>query len=219
MRKKLKAFTLAEALIALAIVGVIAVLTLPNVLNGFQKKIYVSNVQKIYSLFSDAARKYMADNRTDSLAETDLVTTDGVREFFRTYFKVVKDCGVVNSGGTDCFAASYKDVGGNGTYTPAYKNRYCVKINTGAVICMEAMGSDDDDSHGLSNVIFDVNGSKAPNIKGLDLFSFEFYSDGKVSEGYDMQTKIHRCDPEIVDGGYASGCFSRLRENNWVMDY
>ena len=42
MRKKLKAFTLAEALIALAIVGVIAVLTLPNVLNGFQKKIYVS---------------------------------------------------------------------------------------------------------------------------------------------------------------------------------
>ena len=219
MKRILKAFTLAETLIALAIVGVIAVLTMPGVLSNFKKKVYVSNVQKVYNLFSDAGRKYMAANNVDSLAETDLTNMAGVGEFLNNYFKVAKDCGVVNNDGIDCFAASYKNVGGNGAYEPAYKNRYCVVINTGAVICMGSMSEDSDDIHGLSNVIFDVNGAKVPNTKGLDLFAFEFYSDGKVSEGYDMQTKLLSCDPEIGDGGYASGCFTKLRENNWVMDY
>ena len=38
MKKFLKAFTLAEALIALGIVGIIAVLSLPNVFNNYQKR-------------------------------------------------------------------------------------------------------------------------------------------------------------------------------------
>ena len=219
MKKFLKAFTLAEALIALGIVGIIAVLTLPNVFNNYQKKVYVANVQKIYNLFSDAGRKYMADSSLDSLAEIDLTSIDGVGEFLNNYFKVIKDCGVVNNNGTDCFASSYLNVGGSGAYTPEYKNRYCVVINTGAVICMGIMGTDGVSSHGYANVIFDVNGTKAPNTKGLDLFSFEYYSDGKVSEGYDMPTQEGRCDPDITDGGYAAGCFTKLRQNNWVMDY
>lgn len=220
MKKFLKAFTLAETLIALAIVGIIATLTIPNLIDGYNKKIYVANVQKVYNLFSDSGRKCMSDNNTDSLAETDMTELNGVGNFLKTYFKVVKDCGVYSDDKESCFADSYKDVDGTSAYIPALDYKYCVVINTGAVICMDSMSTDGDSNyHGYSNVIFDVNGKKAPNTKGRDLFAFEFYSDGKVSEGYNIQTKINNCDPEISDGGYAAGCFTQLIEHNWRMDY
>ena len=219
MRNFLKAFTLAEVLIVLTIVGIIAVLTIPNLIDGYNKKIYVANVQKVYNLFSDAARKYLADNNTDSLAETDMIDLNGVGDFLNNYFKVVKNCGIYSEDGENCFADFYKDVVGRTDYAPDIEYRYCVIINTGAAICMASMSIDDIDIHGYSDVIFDVNGKKGPNTKGRDLFAFELYSDGKVSEGYNTQTKINNCDATIPDGGYASGCFTKLIENNWRMDY
>lgn len=220
MKNFLKAFTLAEALIALAIVGLIAALTMPKLIQDYNKKVYITNVQKIYNIFSDAGRKCMSDNNTDSLAETDMTDLDGIGTFFHDYFNVVKDCGVYSEDTESCFADSYKDVDGVTDYVPDLEYRYCVVINTGAAICMNDMSTDNSDNyHGYANVIFDVNGKKAPNTKGRDLFGFEFYSDGKVSEGYDTQTQLHRCDPTIPDHGYAAGCFTQLIENNWRMDY
>lgn len=224
MKKNLNAFTLAETLISLTIIGVIAVLTMPSLISGFQKKVYVSNVQKVYNLFSDAGHKYMADNNADSLTETDLTTISGVGEFLNKYFKVVKDCGIVNNNGDDCFASSYKNVEGSAGYTPDYKDRYCVVINTGAVICMGTIWIQEADDynpwyHEYANIIFDINGVKPPNTKGRDLFSFELYSDGKISEGYNEWTKDNLCNANVNDGGYAAGCFSKIMHNNWEMDY
>lgn len=43
---KLKAFTLAEVLITLGIIGVVAAMTLPTVINNFRKKTNSSTVKK-----------------------------------------------------------------------------------------------------------------------------------------------------------------------------
>ena len=219
MSNILKAFTLGEVLIVLTIVGIIAVLTIPNLIDGYNKKIYVANVQKVYNLFSDAARKYLADNNTDSLAETDMIDLNGVGDFLNNYFKVVKNCGIYSEDDENCFADSYKNVDGKSDYEPDLGYKYCVIVNIGAVVCMSTMKIVSHNMHGYSNVIFDINGKKGPNTKGRDLFAFELYSDGKVSEGYSTQTKINNCDATIPDGGYASGCFTKLIENNWRMDY
>ena len=47
-------FTLAEVLITLAIIGIVAVLTVPNLLQSYKKQVVASKLQKIYSLMNQA---------------------------------------------------------------------------------------------------------------------------------------------------------------------
>lgn len=51
---KNKAFTLAEVLITLGIIGIVAALTLPSVITKYQKKQTVAQLKKAYSTISQA---------------------------------------------------------------------------------------------------------------------------------------------------------------------
>lgn len=51
--KKQNAFTLAEVLITLGIIGVVAALTLPALIQNYQDKVMVSQAKKTYSNFSN----------------------------------------------------------------------------------------------------------------------------------------------------------------------
>lgn len=216
MRKK--AFTLAETLITLTIIGIIAVLTVPTVVSKYNKKIYVAALQTTYNQISNSAAQALIDYRTRSLADSDLVTTDGVGEFLKKYFNVAKDCGVASDNSSECLASSYRNFN-KSAYTPKVKGRYCVTLNTGVSVCMDVMHTDGADSHGYADVIVDINGKDKPNINGRDLFGFELYTDGKVSEGYNEQTHIHFCASGEDDKGYAAGCLSKIMDDGWKMDY
>lgn len=51
---KKKAFTLAEVLITLGIIGVVAAITMPVLINKYQEIVTVTKVKKFYSLMSQA---------------------------------------------------------------------------------------------------------------------------------------------------------------------
>lgn len=55
-------FTLAEVLITLGIIGVVAALTLPNLLVNYRKTVTVNKVKKFYSMMSQATNASMAEN-------------------------------------------------------------------------------------------------------------------------------------------------------------
>jgi len=56
------AFTLAEVLITLAIIGIVAALTIPTLLNSYQERAFVSALKKNYSLFSEIILQWQSDN-------------------------------------------------------------------------------------------------------------------------------------------------------------
>lgn len=56
------AFTLAEVLITLGIIGVIAALTLPSLIQDYREKAQVARVKKFYSVFSQAYTMALQDN-------------------------------------------------------------------------------------------------------------------------------------------------------------
>lgn len=58
---KNKAFTLAEVLITLGIIGVVAALTMPSVMNNVQKMVLKNQFKKTYALISNAYKKAQAD--------------------------------------------------------------------------------------------------------------------------------------------------------------
>ncbi len=57
-----KGFTLAEVLITLAIIGVVAALTIPTVVRNYQKQQTVVKLKKVYSVLNQAFNNSQAEN-------------------------------------------------------------------------------------------------------------------------------------------------------------
>lgn len=57
-----KGFTLAEVLITLGIIGVIAALTIPNVTSHYRKKVVETRMSKFYSVINQAMKRSEVDN-------------------------------------------------------------------------------------------------------------------------------------------------------------
>src|SRR5574344_1947737 len=64
------AFTLAEVLIVLAIIGIVASLTIPTLVNKIQKHEYVVALKKFYTTQMDGYSRLLADEGVDQLEDT-----------------------------------------------------------------------------------------------------------------------------------------------------
>ena len=92
--EKFKAFTLAEVLVTLGIIGVVSAMTVPTLMQNYQRQSYVTQLHKVYNELGQAAERYKADNNLVSLREGRIMgNKDEVHNFVLQYFKVVKDCG------------------------------------------------------------------------------------------------------------------------------
>lgn len=61
---KLNAFTLAEVLVTLGIIGVVAALTMPTLIANYRERVFVVSAKKNYSVLSNAVNKWNANNGT-----------------------------------------------------------------------------------------------------------------------------------------------------------
>ena len=88
-----KAFTLAEVLVTLSIIGVVSALTVPTLTNRISEKQVVEKVKTAYSFLSDAFSKAKMDNgdfETWDISEYN--TRNGaekLQSYFEPYFKTI----------------------------------------------------------------------------------------------------------------------------------
>uniref|UniRef100_UPI0040269FDB prepilin-type N-terminal cleavage/methylation domain-containing protein n=1 Tax=Candidatus Stercorousia sp. TaxID=3048886 RepID=UPI0040269FDB len=59
--KKIKAFTLAEVLVTLGIIGVVSAMTVPTLMQNYQKKSYVTQLHKVYNELHHSIVQLMTD--------------------------------------------------------------------------------------------------------------------------------------------------------------
>ncbi len=240
-----KGFTLAEVLITLTIIGVVAALTIPNLIASYQKQQYVTELKKVYTEISQALKLMMADEGINKLTASNTLTFyEGSNEnefierlgndFFKKYFKIVKDCGTENP--STCFADKYKSIDG-GSESSVFCT-YSVIIASGASICLKQYSTEDWPGYFL----LDINGLSPPNVAGRDLFNFSYYYDGSIDEdvtpeckkGIPNQHNNFLCggagsNPQEVrderflnyclESAYGIGCFGKILNDNWKMDY
>lgn len=190
------AFTLAEVLVTLGIIGVVAALTVPTLMQNHQRKVYSVQAQKVYTEISQAAIKKITDSNAVNLREARMIHDESYSkegEFLKTYFKWVKDCGTTI---TPCFASEYDGLSAYNGAKIALQNKYAISLASGAAIALEIKNASN--NHIL---IFDVdtNGAQGPNIKCRDLFSFGVNLDGSISNSY-------------------GGCLQVLMKHGWQMD-
>lgn len=171
--KKL-AFTLAEVLLAITIVGVIAGLVLPSTISRAQNRGFESAFKRNLNAIEDAVNTLIVSENKDFfktemyLDSTPANYDDSSGKFLKTYFKVSRYCG----GGEDaraCFADKYYRYSGNIRieHTQSLPGA-CAKLKNGASICITPQIGDVVPIVG----IIDVNGEKGPNILNRDLFIF-----------------------------------------------
>ena len=69
---KKAAFTLAEVLITLGIIGVVAAITLPTLIKNYQKQVYITQFKKSVVFVQNSYRKAIADEGVDSILDTQI---------------------------------------------------------------------------------------------------------------------------------------------------
>ena len=210
-----KAFTLAEVLVTLAIIGVVSAMTVPTLMQNHQRKTYVTQLHKVYNELSQALLKYQNDKNAVNLKEAGLTSNTALDNFISEYFNVVQTCDAVS----ECFADEYKDMSG-AVYNIMQTDLKSFVLASGAAIRPNYALSGDK----LVNVMVDTNGKSGPNIHGRDLFFMFIYNNGMIddrgtsaplTEDQRDSSYNSRCAAQSDIGG----CFGKILNDNWEMNY
>jgi prepilin-type N-terminal cleavage/methylation domain-containing protein len=187
-----KAFTLSEILIALVIIGIVTILTVPHFLNNIQDKEFLTASKRINYLISQAVGSLNVSSGINAATSPE----DFVNNYLSKVMKFTKICGYSNH--ADCgFSNKIKDVAktemnlptivtdlqnsilnGENTWISANRKGYSfVSLNGYSMMLFYNQNCLDDKpnvSHYVEdriciNILFDINGDKKPNQVGKDI--------------------------------------------------
>lgn len=176
------AFTLAEVLITLGIIGVVAAIILPSLMNKTNDKETVTALKKVYSTLSSAYNLAVQDNGiVDSWtigADWSAAGAQNISNYLTPYLNVTNDCGTV---GTSCAPNfKYKLLSGsdwiNFTSTTSEAK---VDLANGAILYFSAYRI----TNFFGLIYVDINGFSKPNQCGVDTFLFSITKNGIIPEG------------------------------------
>ena len=195
-------FTLAEILITLGIVGVVAALTAPALVQNAGSAQIGPKLAKAVSTFETANETYLTQMGMDTLASAGAFqgdSNDEYENYINNLAKYMKISVFDESAKDKKYKDLLKSYDGELSYTAAISQR-TVRINISRcvsngifglskdgilyVIAMRnnAQGQSDRPPHMrfAGNILIDINGYSEPNRLGKDAFLFQAYADGSL---------------------------------------
>ena len=206
---KALAFTLAETLIVMGIIGVVAALTIPNLNSSTADKEKVAKVKKIYSNLNDALGRaqavYGPSEEWTQLDTTAAAQITRYGERLTEFIKLSKTCGAeVSKGCFDSTKPKYLSGGTGNAGDSIDKSTYLYKaiLADGASIGINS-----------STIVIDIDGpNKGSNQYGKDIFTFIFENNSVVPPAIDETVNFYIQD---LNGQYSSAWVIRFDN----MDY
>lgn len=225
--QKLKAFTLAEILITMGIVGVIAALTVPDLVSDYQNKAMAVQIRKFSVELNEAAELYLTDKGKSSLEATNIY--NNVTDFINNnYFNIAKTC----ASAAGCFASenyfSMDQSDSNatksttftcdgGAYLLSSSVAICPIVTTKTITTMTPL-LPTLTSHTLTFYV-DINGPEPPNIGGRDMFKLNISDTGVVWGDIEKTTGLSMLGSVYCkESPLGESCFERLKNNNYNMN-
>lgn len=208
-------FTLAEVLITLGIIGVVAAMTIPTLMNSTNDSEMRNALKVGYSSISQAYAMMIMDNggSADSLFSASS-SNDTVKDALEPYLAHTKVCNGTTAGGAGsevegCWSTDWKTITG-GAVGWSMSNPGFV-LNNGAFFTIYSDTSGCTTPDATSNYnrcgtsFIDVNGFKKPNRVGKDIFEIHLLSDRISPNGANPKNSATTCpdsDESINDGGF-----------------
>ena len=180
------AFTLAEVLITLGIIGVVAALTLPSVINNYKERVTISKLKKLNSTFQNSFN-LMCQEEFGGLdaSQWGYISRDEFVQKYTKYMNVSKICTAKNI--NECFYKTrYSNLTGreNVLYLDELSGFI---LNDGATVALswfvESAPQHVSITGNYGQIFVDVNGKNPPNVLGRDVFSFVILRDKVVPRG------------------------------------
>lgn len=237
MKDLKRGFTLAEVLITLGVISVVAAMTLPTLIQNYKKTAYVNQLKKSYSIWEQVFQKMKADDGVDKLSDTSVwaskgnmqctysdtsyTTDNNCKAFINSLNKYIKIIGIEKYGNK---VAPLK-----GTSTSdEYINYNSIVLSDGTMIIMTANGLPTTKTQDVCNqiksfggnmcskagtIIIDINGKKDPNTWGRDVFWFSFSDEGKLYPSHSKDNALYNKQQALDNNpyywkNYSSSCIN-----------
>lgn len=219
-----KGFTLAETLITLAIIGVIAAITIPGVLAHYKERVVISKLKKLQSALSSAYSLVIAEEGTPDTWGLKITFDDTVvlTEMISKYLNVTKICtekGDEKSCGLNTQNYFLKSEYGFDDLSKANSRVVAVALADGGSIGFETYkytNGPDALEHVWGYLRYDINGLEGPNTYGKDMFIFYLTGEGNVlPQGIESETN-HSFSEQCATFGLGCTAWIIYNEN---MDY
>lgn len=173
MFNKLKAFTMAEVLMVLGIIGVVAAITIPNLKDSADEQVYVAKAGKVYSemetAFSRASMKYGNVNDWSGMGNNTMGTAVGGK-----MAKYLDGTACGTGANTKCWA--------NGN--TLINNGYKIALKDGTTVSFYNDLSVANFANTPITAIVDLDGpEKGPNTEGIDMFKMFILNNSTFNDG------------------------------------
>ena len=227
-----KGFTLAEILITLTIVAVLAILTIPTIISNSTERAAVSQLKKVYSTLSQAYTLAVQENGTPDnwglVADGSNAGAKTMLSYLAPYLSVSKDC---TDGSQGCFPPGVNymwlatSLGGSGVFDTSVAPK--LKLADGTLLfgiiqssnCSLPCGNSLELQNVCGRYWVDINGYKGPNQWGKDFFNFWLTKYGIVPVGSAQDTDYTfavECKDKNTMRGVGCAAWVLYNEN---MDY
>ena len=200
MLKKISAFTLAEVMITLLIIGVVSSLVIPAIVNDTQDAELKAAWKKKYSELEQASRLLIMDNG-GSLKNLCSGSYSCFTNIFKNYLSSSKQCANAKTEGCwhmgnewyylDKSPASILD---NGAISGRNVNTIGITLNDGTFlfsVWMSSTCSWGQYPNSCGHITVDINGFKGPNTVGKDIFAVYITDTKIVPVGVDGSPAAH----------------------------
>jgi type II secretory pathway pseudopilin PulG len=226
--KRAKAFTLAETLITLGIIGVVAAITMPTLIQKVQSIRDSAILKEDFSILGQALRSASNDGAYYDFSTLNNMTKmrGWMDTYLLPYIKVSKIC--YNEVG--CWTGDEKLLNG-AKLDSSNNNKGCggstisMILNNGSHICMDdfsqatirtAFGASIEDSLGLIFYI-DINGSTKPNIAGKDIFIVVFDPSNTTILPAGTNKEQPQVEQDCKVGGTGRFCMQLVKTNGFKL--
>ena len=205
------AFTLAEVLIVVGIIGIIAQMTIPTLLSNIQNEELHSQFKKTYSDLNQIAMQFKNDNGISVSEYTDYYY-DWINFLDKEFWSYLKNKTYITKS-SDLYLRALKG------------NVPCISICDNSHLHTEIGGRiytfNEPNKPGENGptVCVDINGYKKPNRYGQDFFLFVFTIDGRVIP-MGMENEYNTTNAiDIGNNFYRSGNNYCQKDTNYVHQF
>ncbi len=240
MEQKIKSgFTLAEVLITLGIIGIVAAMTIPGLIAKHQKIVTATQLKKAYTTIAQAftmAQKDYGDisgwdfkpSNPEDGDTTSLKTaiTLFAKTYLIPYLSVITDCGAGKEASKQCFYTWYTTDGTALNYTPS-DNLYRFILNNTTLIQLSYDNSAGDYTIGHVLIYVDINGFNKPNTISKDIFVMSLTSSGRSLKMYgagrtretllNAPTNKWGCKNKGAASNTSIYCGALIQQDGWVI--
>lgn len=218
-----RAFTLAEVLITLGIIGIVVAMTMPLLIVNYQKKQTSAQLKKAYSTFAQVLvlSQYENGNSSEWITTEPFSSYDDNLKYFESYWKpylsIVKICRTMEECGYDIKGYASVADRDNYTYYGQYSNipGFIYGDGTYAYIRPYNINSTPDNKQEIQLLSIDLNGPKYPNIIGKDVFQFVINTTKGTIVGFGGPKYCTKST--LTNTEDARACASKIMSDNWEI--